>query len=156
MDEFAPANRAKITCAHVSVADRDIRGTRTMFHYTVETSKTIDEAVQTVEESLKNVKFGVLWKLDLTAKLQEKGLDFNQPVRVLEVCNPVEAERVISHNPLVAYFLPCKIVVYETDGVTKIGLPKPTALMDVLNDPELKEIAQGIETVLIEAVNQAK
>lgn len=127
-----------------------------MFHYTVETDKSIDEAVQAVEDALKKHKFGVLWKLDLTSKLQEKGLDFNQPYRVLEVCNPVEAERVLSQNNLVGYFLPCKIVVYETAGKTKIGLPKPTALMDVLNDAQLQEIAQGVEATLIEAVNEAR
>lgn len=127
-----------------------------MFHYTVETEKGIDEAVQAVEDALKNHKFGVLWKLDLTSKLQEKGLNFNQPYRVLEVCNPVEAERVLSQNSLVGYFLPCKIVVYEVDGKTKIGLPKPTALMDVLNDAQLQEIAQGVEATLIEAVNEAR
>lgn len=127
-----------------------------MFHYTVDTEKGIEEAVQAVEDALKNHKFGVLWKLDLTSKLQEKGLNFNQPYRVLEVCNPVEAERVLSQNSLVGYFLPCKIVVYEVDGKTKIGLPKPTALMDVLNDAQLQEIAQGVEATLIEAVNEAR
>lgn len=127
-----------------------------MFHYTVDTEKGIEEAVQAVEDALKNHKFGVLWKLDLTSKLQEKGLDFNQPYRVLEVCNPVEAGRVLSQNSLVGYFLPCKIVVYEVDGKTKIGLPKPTALMDVLNDAQLQEIAQGVEATLIEAVNEAR
>lgn len=127
-----------------------------MFHYTVDTEKGIEEAVQAVEDALKNHKFGVLWKLDLTSKLQEKGLDFNQPYRVLEVCNPVEAERVLSQNSLVGYFLPCKIVVYEVDGKTKIGLPKPTALMDVLNDAQLQKIAQGVEATLIEAVNEAR
>lgn len=127
-----------------------------MFHYTVDTEKGIEEAVQAVEDALKNHKFGVLWKLDLTSKLQEKGLNFNQPYRVLEVCNPVEAERVLSQNSLVGYFLPCKIVVYEVDGKTKIGLPKPTALMDVLNDAQLQKIAQGVEATLIEAVNEAR
>lgn len=101
-----------------------------MFHYTVETDKSIEGAVQSVEQSLKNHKFGVLWQMDIPAKLQEKGVDFNQPFRVLEVCNPVEAKRVLSQNSLGGYFLPCKVVVYEENGRTKIGLPRPTALME--------------------------
>ncbi|MFC4767686.1 DUF302 domain-containing protein [Effusibacillus consociatus] len=127
-----------------------------MFHYTVETNKTVDEAVHAVEESLKNHKFGVLWQLDIPSKLQEKGVDFTQPYRVLEVCNPVEAKRVLNQNSLVGYFLPCKVVVYEENGTTKIGLPKPTAMIQMVNDQTLIEIAQNVEETLIKAVNEAK
>ncbi|MBL0385630.1 DUF302 domain-containing protein [Tumebacillus sp. ITR2] len=127
-----------------------------MFHYTVDTDKTIDEAVAAVEASLKQHKFGVLWQLDLPKKLQEKGVDYEQPYRILEVCNPVEAKRVLTQNPLVGYFLPCKVVVYEDNGQTKIGMPKPTVMMGVVNDPALAEIAQGVEDTLIKALEEAK
>jgi uncharacterized protein (DUF302 family) len=127
-----------------------------MFHYTVETKKSVDEAVKAVEESLKNHKFGVLWQLDLPAKLQEKGVEFTQPYRILEVCNPVEAKRVLTQNSLVGYFLPCKVVIYEEQGTTKIGLPKPTVLMGVVNDPALKEVAERVENVLIQSIDEAK
>lgn len=127
-----------------------------MFHYTVETSKNVDEAVESVENSLKNHKFGVLWQFDIAAKLQEKGIDFHQPYRVLEVCNPVEAARVLSKNSLMGYFLPCKVVVYDEHGKTKIGLPKPSVLVEYVNDSALKEIAQSIEETLIKAINEAK
>ncbi|TCP52671.1 uncharacterized protein (DUF302 family) [Tumebacillus sp. BK434] len=127
-----------------------------MFHYTVETTKTLDEATAAIEASLKDHKFGVLWQLDLPAKLQEKGVDFTTPYRVLEVCNPVEAKRVLEQNLLVGYFLPCKIVVYQDGDTTKIGLPKPSALMGVLQDPALESIAQGVEETLIRAIEAAK
>ncbi|MBL0385614.1 DUF302 domain-containing protein [Tumebacillus sp. ITR2] len=127
-----------------------------MFHYTVDTDKTIDEAVAAVEASLKQHKFGVLWQLDLPKKLQEKGVDYEQPYRILEVCNPVEAKRVLTQNPLVGYFLPCKVVVYEDNGQTKIGMPKPTVMMGVVNDLALAEIAQGVEDTLIKALEAAK
>lgn len=92
------------------------------FHYTVTTDKSIDEAINSLEQNLKEHKFGILWQLDLPAKLQEKGVEgFTTPYRVLEVCNPFEAARVLSRNELVGYFLPCKITVYESEGKTKIG-----------------------------------
>ena len=59
-----------------------------MFDYTVTTSKSVDEAVASLEENLKEEQFGVLWNFDLTAKLQEKGQDFDTPYKILEVCNP--------------------------------------------------------------------
>lgn len=127
-----------------------------MFNYTVETSKSRDEAVQTLEENLKAEKFGVLWNFDLTANLQEKGTDFDTPFTVLEVCNPQEANRVLSEDLLVGYFLPCKIVVYEENGTTKIGMPKPSALIEMVNNDSIKKIAVDIEERLIGCIDKSK
>lgn len=127
------------------------------FHYTVTTNKGIDETIAALEQNLKEQKFGILWQLDLPAKLQEKGIDtYKNPYRVLEVCNPFEAARVLNVNELVGYFLPCKITVYESEGVTKIGLPKPTALVSMLENDELKAIARDIEATLIQVLDKSK
>lgn len=126
------------------------------FHYSVLTEKTVDEAVNALAESLKANQFGVLWQLDIPATLQSKGVDYTTPYRVLEVCNPKEANRVLTQNPLVGYFLPCKVVVYELAGKTHIGMPRPTVLMDVINDSTLSDIAQVIETSLMKAIDQAR
>lgn len=127
------------------------------FHYTVLTNKTIDETITSIEQNLKENKFGVLWQLNLTETLQKKGVDsYRKPYRILEVCNPVEAARVLEHNPLVGYFLPCKITVYEDEGKTKIGLPKPTAMIRLFNDTELVSIAESIEKILIDVLEKSK
>lgn len=120
-----------------------------MFDYTVETKKSINEAVTSLETNLKEEKFGVLWMFDIKDKLQEKGLDFNQEYKVLEVCNPHEAQRVLNENLLVGYFLPCKIVVYSDNGQTKIGMPRPTALIKLVNNDEIIKLAKDIEDRLI-------
>lgn len=124
-----------------------------MFHYTVESEKTTEEVISLLEENLRAEKFGVLWQFDIKEKLQEKGLDFNQTYRVLEVCNPYEAQRILSQNQLVGYFLPCKIVVYEENSRTKIGLPRPTALIEMVHDQSIKELANDIEKRLITCIN---
>ncbi|PIC89369.1 hypothetical protein CSV71_10640 [Sporosarcina sp. P21c] len=125
-----------------------------MFDYTVETSKSKDEAVKDLEANLKDEKFGVLWNFDLTAKLQEKGTDFDTPYTILEVCNPQEANRVLSEDLLVGYFLPCKIVIFEEEDTTKIGMPKPSALIEMTNNDSLKEIAVDIEKRLIGCIDK--
>jgi uncharacterized protein (DUF302 family) len=128
-----------------------------LFHYTVETNKSVDEAISSLEQNLKEEKFGVLWQLDLPAKLQEKGVEsYNNPYRILEVCNPVEAAKVLELNELVGYFLPCKIVVYQSNGITKIGLPKPTMMVGMIDDPQLKEIAENIEITLKNVLDKSK
>ncbi|MGP4108725.1 DUF302 domain-containing protein [Virgibacillus sp. L01] len=126
-----------------------------MFHYTVETTESLEQATQSLEQSLKEEKFGVLWQFDVKDTLQKKGFEFNQPFQVLEVCNPEEAQRVLSQNQLVGYFLPCKIVVYEDAGMTKIGMPKPTALIQMVEDESLNEIARDIENRMIASIDKS-
>jgi uncharacterized protein (DUF302 family) len=128
-----------------------------LFHYTVETNKSIDEAISSLEQNLKEEKFGILWQLDLPAKLHEKGVEsYNNEYRILEVCNPVEAAKVLEINELVGYFLPCKIVVYRSNGITKIGLPKPTMMVSMIDDPQLKKIAENIEITLKNVLDKGK
>ncbi|MHA6250354.1 DUF302 domain-containing protein [Paenibacillus bovis] len=128
-----------------------------MFHYTIETNKSIEDAIKSLEVNLKEEKFGVQWQFDIKETLQKKGYELDHPFTVLEVCNPIEAQRVLSTNQLIGYFLPCKIVVYEDDkGKTNIGLPKPTALIQMVEDEELQEIATDIEERLIACIDKSK
>lgn len=127
-----------------------------MFHYTVETVKSIEAAIASLERNLKEENFGVLWHLDLQKKLREKGLDYDQKYNILEVCNPVEAKRLLSDNALVGYFLPCKIIVYENQGQTKIGMPKPTALIGMVDRGcSLQGIAEDVEKRLISCIDKS-
>lgn len=127
-----------------------------MFHYTVEVDKSLDEAVSALEASLKNEKFGVLWSLNMKETLAGKGVELDGDYLILEVCNPHEAKRVLEKSPLVSYFLPCKIVVYKENGTTKVGLPRPTELIKLLEDEELQTIASDIERRLIASIDHIK
>lgn len=127
-----------------------------MFHYTVESNKTLEEAINSVEHELKEEKFGVQWKFNIKEKLQEKGVDLDKEFIVLEVCNPHEAKKVLTENILVGYFLPCKIVVYKENNITKIGMPKPSSLIGMLSDEKLADVALDIEKRLIWCIEKAK
>ncbi|AJD90007.1 hypothetical protein JMA_06900 [Jeotgalibacillus malaysiensis] len=126
-----------------------------MFHYTVETKQSVEEAMTTLENNLKEEQFGVLWQFDIKNKLQEKGLDFEQTFHVLEVCNPKEAKNVLEKNLLAGYFLPCKMVVYDENGTTKIGMPKPTSLIQMVEDEDIKTLAADIEERLIGCMDKS-
>ncbi|MDZ5713288.1 DUF302 domain-containing protein [Jeotgalibacillus haloalkalitolerans] len=126
-----------------------------MFHYTVETKQSVEEAMTTLENNLKEEQFGVLWQFDIKNKLQEKGLDFDQTFHVLEVCNPKEAKNVLEKNLLAGYFLPCKMVVYDENGTTKIGMPKPTSLIQMVEDEDIRSLAADIEERLIACMEKS-
>ncbi|MCM3588714.1 DUF302 domain-containing protein [Mesobacillus maritimus] len=125
------------------------------FHFTLDTEKNVEQAIQSLETNLKDEGFGVLWTFNLQEKLQEKGFQLDEEFKVLEVCNPKEAERVIKENILAGYFLPCKVVVYKENGATKIGMPNPTALISMVDNPQLKEMAQDIEKRLIQVIKKS-
>ena len=130
-----------------------------MFHHTVDTEKSVEEAIASLESALKEEKFGVLWQFSIRDKLNEKGLEFDRNYQILEVCNPVEAKRVLSENDLAGYFLPCKIAVYEHEGRTKIGLPRPSALIGMVENESfesLRGIAQDVEKRLISCIEKSK
>lgn len=129
-----------------------------MFHYTVETKKSVDEAVKAVEICCSKRKYGVLWQLNIPTKLMEKGINLEQEYRVLEVCNPDVAKKVLIHNQQGGYFLPCKIVVYSDTETqqTKIGLVRPTELMKLTGDETLQNIVSDVEKTLIDAIDEAK
>ncbi len=126
-----------------------------MFDYTVSTEKSLEQTIASLEKNLKSEGFGVLWNFNLTAKLQEKGMEFNTPYTVLEVCNPKEAQHILSKNLLAGYFLPCKIVVYEDNHVIKVGMPKPSSLIEMLQNDDMKAFALDIEKRLIGCIDRS-
>jgi|SRR5690625_1808305 len=130
-------------------------GVDIMFHYTVETDKAISEATAAIAENLKEEGFGVLWQFNVNEKLAEKDLKLDNTFEILEVCNPFEAQKVLSLNKEVSYFLPCKIVIYDDAGRTKIGMPRPTKLMEILGDESVLEIAKNIEERMIASLDKS-
>ncbi len=124
------------------------------FQYTRVVDIPFGQAVDHLKVALKQQGMGVLWELDIPSKLQEKGQDFTVPVRILEVCNPVKAKHVLETNITAAYFLPCKVVVFENkDGKTALGMIRPTTLIGVLGDEGLKGIALEVEGELRAAID---
>lgn len=123
--------------------------------YEMETKKTFDEAVLSIEKSLAQQKFGVLWKLNFQEKLKEKGIDFGSNFMILEVCNPHKAKEVLCKHMDVGYFLPCKVVVYEDKDSIKIGMINPQMLINMLGYEDLQETANAVEEILVKAINNA-
>lgn len=123
--------------------------------YQVKTDKSFDDAVMSLKEACASVGFGTLWQLNFKDKLHEKGLAFDDNFMILEVCNPVKAQKVLLENREAGFFLPCKVAVYEKGGEVFMGMPKPTELMAMLGSEALKSAADEVESALIEAIDNA-
>ena len=125
--------------------------------YIVETQKDFDTAVRDLEAAVKRNKYGVLHTHDVQKTLKEKGIDFPSRVRILEVCNPQRASRVLTAHMPVNLALPCRISVFEDGGKVKIGMIKPTFLLSIFPQRgELKAEAGGVEQDTIRMIEEAR
>lgn len=123
--------------------------------YQKTTQHTYEDAIRRITEELKARRFGVLWQFDMTGKLNEHDLDLGAKVTILEVCNPVQAHKVLTTALDVAYFLPCKVAVFEQAGMVRIGTVKPSVLMGLMDGVDLSAVAQEVEQVLKDSVDAA-
>jgi uncharacterized protein (DUF302 family) len=125
--------------------------------YIVESTKSVEQAVADLQEAVKDHGFGVLHIHNLKQTLNKKGVEFESECQILEICNPHKAKDVLSFDMSMNMALPCRISVYEDSGITKIGMIKPKALLGILsNSDSLKNVADEVEKISIEIIEQAK
>jgi len=131
-------------------------GKNPSFSYTIKTQKTINQAIEDITASLKEVGFGVLGTINFKEILQKKGLDFKDEYRLLEVCEPSAAKQVLESNPGIGLLLPCTIAVYQKNNENFISLAKPTSLLANVNDRQLDKFGEEIEQKLVQAIQKVK
>jgi uncharacterized protein (DUF302 family) len=125
--------------------------------YVVDSDKTVEQATADLEAAVLEHGFGVLHTYDLKQTLAKKGVELPQQCRILEVCNPHQAARVLSEDMGMNVALPCRISVYEQGGQTRIGMVRPTALLAGLSDaPGLADVAREVEQATIRMIDQAR
>lgn len=107
------------------------------------------QVVERTEAALKNGGFGVLTRIEFDAKIREKlGKDLPRTL-ILGACNPALAYEAFTRNRDVTSLLPCNVVVRQVDqNKVVIEVAKPTALMRILNEPELVRLAQAADDQL--------
>jgi uncharacterized protein (DUF302 family) len=126
-------------------------------YYIVETDKSFDLASADLESAVKRHGYGVLHVHDLGATLRSKGIAFDEECKVLEVCNPGQAAKVLSADMRLTMALPCRISVFSEKGKTKIGLIKPVQMLSTLSqDAGIAQVAKEVEEKTIQMVNEAR
>jgi len=125
--------------------------------YVVTSTKSVDQAAADLEEAVRENGFGVLHQYDLKKTLAGKGVELRHECRILDVCNPQQAARVLTADMGMNIALPCRISVYEEGGHTRIGMVKPTAMLASLSDSqELKRVAEDVELAVTRMIDAAR
>ncbi len=126
-------------------------------YYIVESNKSFEQAATDLEAAVKRNGFGVLHVHDIGNTLRGKGVAFEPQVRVFEVCNPLQAAKVMAADLKLNMALPCRISVYTEGGKTFIGMIKPGGILAALSqDAALAVVAREVETQTMRMIDEAK
>lgn len=111
----------------------------------VETPKSFDDACRALERAIVEHRFGILHVHDVRQTLLNKGISFDRPVRIFDVCNPQRAKQALEENVLVAAALPCAIAVFTEGERTKFAFVRPTVMLGLFESPQLEGLAADVE-----------
>jgi uncharacterized protein (DUF302 family) len=121
----------------------------------VESAKPVAQVMADLEAAVARNKFGILATHNLKEAMAKKGVAFERECLIVEVCNPFQAKKVLEANLEISTALPCRISVYEEGGKTRLATIKPTAMIGLYPNPELKGVAEEVELVLFQIMAEA-
>lgn len=124
------------------------------FAYVVPTNKTLDEAVVAVLKAVEQKGWALFQVYDVKERLAAKGFE-QKSLKIIEICSGKYANAFLNKNRLVSLCMPCKINVFEDNGIIKIAGMKPGMIPQFF--PEITpEEAAAAEKELQEIVDSAK
>jgi len=108
-----------------------------------------EETLIKVQEALKEEGFGVLTTIDVQSTLKKK-LDVNfRKYTILGACNPPYAFQALQTNLDVGLFLPCNVIIYETDdNKVFVSAINPLSVLGEIQNEKLGIIAEAVSTKL--------
>ena len=118
-------------------------------------NKSVQEVVDCLKEVCAKYKFGVQHIHNVNETLKSKGIDLGNECQIVDICNPIIAQKFLSEDMSLSIIMPCKISVYTQDGETMIAMNSLVQLVDDIN-PDLIEIAQDAQEQLLEIIDEIK
>jgi uncharacterized protein (DUF302 family) len=122
---------------------------------TLSTVKSIGDVADALQTAVPAHRFGIMQVYNFKEIMAKKGVEFDRECMVFEVCQPVQAKKLLDQNVSLSSILPCRISLYEEQGKTILELLKPTALVAMFKESELAGAAQEIEETLLAIMQEA-
>ncbi|MCL5067234.1 MAG: DUF302 domain-containing protein [Thaumarchaeota archaeon] len=121
--------------------------------YTIEAAGQVAKVVDDLTQELKSRGYGVLSNIDVKKIIKDKIGEDMDDYTILDVCNPKYAKKALDAHKEAGLILPCKIVVSEDKGKTKVSLYRPTRALMQLGFSDLDSMAAQVEKDLIGALD---
>lgn len=123
--------------------------------YKIRTSRPLDEIERELQESAARHRFGVIAILDLRDTMKKKGVDLAMECRIYEVCNPLQAKKVLEADGAISTALPCRISIYGAPRDYTLATMLPTEMMKAFNNPDIETVAREVEEVIVQMMRDA-
>jgi len=105
----------------------------------------LHQARDLVEVALRAEGFGILWDLDLQDVLLRKADKDIGAYRLLSVCHPQLAARILDIDRALGLLLPCKIALWPERGGTTMAVLRADTTAEMAATPALLPIAREAE-----------
>jgi uncharacterized protein (DUF302 family) len=114
----------------------------------------LDQAIVQVTAALQAEGFGVLTTIDVAQTMKQKlDVDF-EPYVILGACNPALAHRALTAEHEIGLLLPCNVILHTHGAATRVAIADPIAMLGVVANPILAEVAQEARARLTRVVNR--
>lgn len=121
-----------------------------------ESGFNFEETVELVRIALKKEGFGVLTEINVRDTLKNKlNIEYENYI-ILGACNPSLAYRALKSEKEIGLILPCNVIVYVDDGRNFVSTINPVEAMSIVNNPELKKIAEQVSEKLKKVIDLIK
>lgn len=110
-----------------------------------------DDAIDALQSRAITLNMKLVAHQPLSKELQARGID-SERLEIFQFCNPEDAYKMVSFNPIFAAYMPCRIaLVEEADGTTSLMMVNLNMLIDNTElPPELEKMATKINNNLLE------
>lgn len=109
-----------------------------------------EQALERVKEAVAAEKLGIVSDLDVAAILRNKLGEEIGGYRILGVCAPALAKRVIDAQAAAGVLLPCNLVVRSIDDAsTAVDFMDPVEVLAMAKIREIDEVAEEARTLLL-------
>ena len=113
--------------------------------FTHKTKLTSKEIEVKIEEDSKAINLALKHHFPFSQNLPKSGFDINEYASVFELCRGGVAQKLLNTQPELNILMPCRISVYDKDGVTFVSTPDLTVQLDMLGcHDELKKDILGL------------
>jgi len=116
------------------------------------------EVQSALDARLKARGLGTLHVHDVRATLEAKGVGFDTPLVIMDICNPGYAKRVLDATQnRIAPLLPCSIALWQESDEVVVRLVRPSALARFFPEAaELGSIAAEVEAAVLAAIAELR
>ncbi len=119
------------------------------------TDKSVQEVIDSLKEITSKYKYGIQHIHNVKETLKSKGIDLGNECQIVDICNPIVAQKFLTEDMSLSIIMPCKISVYTQDGETMIAMNSLVQLVDDIN-PDLIELAQETQQQLLQIIDEVK